>query len=247
MKNLYYSTYDLARRLDLSDYVCVQCGMYPSPDDFGVEVKQNVGLRVQSEKICQSVLDCDSNEGKNNLIANYFHTVRGVDKIKYDLFKQYENCDDFLFLFNSWDTSINGFIDVFNLISLDSVKCYWRVYTSYIEKFGALLEPPYKPVLITRARVNVSFKQPAIWLQEYAPSWELLNDWKNGRITWEEYEVRYVEEQGLLNKERVILLKNKLRYLSDRYEQPLALLCFEAKGKNCHRHILGKYIGAEEL
>jgi len=32
------------------------------------------------------------------------------------------------------------------------------------------------------------------WLRNLAPSKELLRDWKNKRISWEEYTVRYHEE-----------------------------------------------------
>ena len=43
-----------------------------------------------------------------------------------------------------------------------------------------------------------------LWLKDLAPSIELLNDWKDKKIGWEEYEERYLKR--LKGKKR--LLKN---------------------------------------
>ena len=67
-----------------------------------------------------------------------------------------------------------------------------------------------------------------------APSLELLNDYKENRISWCQYEERYREE--MLNSDEAIEeMKQifKLSCIKDVY-----LICYEKPPKNCHRHIL---------
>jgi len=65
-----------------------------------------------------------------------------------------------------------------------------------------------------------------------APSAELLNDWKKGLISWQEYEKRYLQEMSAQ--------QGKIRELAKRAEsETITLLCFEPEDNpHCHRHLL---------
>lgn len=65
-----------------------------------------------------------------------------------------------------------------------------------------------------------------------APSWEMLNAYKDGRITWDEYVRRYVKEMANKASNAEMLRIGKLAKSKDVY-----LVCFERVG-NCHRFLL---------
>ncbi|MHA1288103.1 MAG: DUF488 family protein, N3 subclade [Candidatus Thorarchaeota archaeon] len=71
-------------------------------------------------------------------------------------------------------------------------------------------------------------------MMELAPSDELLNDLKNNKITWEEYEQRYREE--LENSDWA---KHSISWIGLKHAQgeTMRLLCWE-KEPPCHRFIL---------
>ena len=74
------------------------------------------------------------------------------------------------------------------------------------------------------------------WIHELAPSKELLQDWKNEKITWQEYELRYYKEME--SKKQFIQELAKLAETST-----IILLCFEKEDNSCcHRHLLKKMI-----
>ena len=70
-----------------------------------------------------------------------------------------------------------------------------------------------------------------ILMQELAPSVELLTDYKKGKINWEGYEKRYLEE--IKDKDddvqRIIELSK---------EKIVTLLCWEFDDKFCHRRLV---------
>ena len=74
------------------------------------------------------------------------------------------------------------------------------------------------------------------WMQNLAPSKELLQDWKKQRITWQEYTLRYHEE--MRDHETAI------KELADRAKRgTITLLCFEREDDPCcHRHLLKELI-----
>lgn len=65
-----------------------------------------------------------------------------------------------------------------------------------------------------------------------APSWELLNDYKNEKITWSEYIKRYVKEMDNVDAIVEMLRIRKLAETRD-----VRLICYE-KTYPCHRYIL---------
>ena len=71
-----------------------------------------------------------------------------------------------------------------------------------------------------------------------APSWTLINDWKNAKITWNEYEQRYKDE--LFNNPEAIQRMLELQELAK--TQDVYLICFEKSPRFCHRSLLLKWI-----
>ena len=89
----------------------------------------------------------------------------------------------------------------------------------------------YWPRGVSKERLKVSG-----WVRELAPSKELLQDWKNNNITWQEYELRYFKEMG--NKQEFIQQLTDLAV-----SETITLLCFEKEGNpHCHRHLLKQLI-----
>lgn len=78
--------------------------------------------------------------------------------------------------------------------------------------------------------------------RELAPSAELLNDWKEKRISWGEYESRYLKEMlGQRQKEKIKELAERSKH------ETITLLCFEPEGDlHCHRYLLRQLIENEE-
>lgn len=64
------------------------------------------------------------------------------------------------------------------------------------------------------------------------PSWDLLNDWRAKRITWDEYVQRFVKEMDNSLARDMMVSVGNLAKTKDVY-----LVCFERKG-NCHRFLL---------
>lgn len=74
------------------------------------------------------------------------------------------------------------------------------------------------------------------WLRDLAPSIELLNDWKNRKVSWEEYEERYLEE--MRGKEGAV--KRLVEVI--REKKVVTLLCAEKDDRFCHRRLLKEYL-----
>lgn len=68
---------------------------------------------------------------------------------------------------------------------------------------------------------------------ELAPTKDILNDYKHKRITWKDYEVRYLE---LLHERRVEKVLTK-EVLADS-----VLLCSEKSPECCHRRLAVEYL-----
>lgn len=84
-----------------------------------------------------------------------------------------------------------------------------------------------------------------LWLEGLAPSVELLNDWQNGMITWEEYEERYL---GEIRNEEDAIRQHDIRVLMEIIKQKkvVTFLCAEKEDTYCHRKLLKEYIESIE-
>jgi uncharacterized protein YeaO (DUF488 family) len=84
---------------------------------------------------------------------------------------------------------------------------------------------------VRRAKLSI-----AEWCRTVAPSRPLLHDRRDGRISWPEYERRYVGEMSQQEEE--------LRRLAEMAASGVVtLLCFEPEeSPHCHRHLLKRMI-----
>ena len=69
-----------------------------------------------------------------------------------------------------------------------------------------------------------------------APTKQILDDYKNKKISWEQYEVEY---NKLLNERDI---KSYFPKLVDIKKEIICLLCSEHKADKCHRRLLAEYL-----
>lgn len=71
----------------------------------------------------------------------------------------------------------------------------------------------------------------------FAPTEELLKNWKKGAITWSEYEKEY---------ESILIKREALRFFNEKYlgkgNQNICFLCSESTPEHCHRRLLAEYL-----
>ena len=111
--------------------------------------------------------------------------------------------------------------------------------TSYFANFRKLDKNKYIAVSIARITpVGVDIK-----VEEFAPEKSTLFNYKNGKINEEQYTKEYTEQlDELFDDGSMVNILSRLNNLEKRYNKEVVLLCYEGKGKFCHRHILSKYI-----
>ena len=70
-----------------------------------------------------------------------------------------------------------------------------------------------------------------------APSKEILDAYKKGQISWEEYETRYV----------ALLTERGAETAVDRrlFDAPAVLLCSEPTAEHCHRRLAAEYLAGK--
>lgn len=106
-----------------------------------------------------------------------------------------------------------------------------KIYTSY---FANLRNIPnsLEPIAVSLFTPSFYNGKRAI---DLAPSKEILNDYKSGKIDENEYKMRYLD-----------LLSDRAESLSDWCDyfekNEVVLVCYEGKDKFCHRHILGELL-----
>ena len=111
--------------------------------------------------------------------------------------------------------------------------------TSYFANFRKLDKNKYVAVSIARI-TPVGFD---IKVEEFAPEKSTLFNYKNGKINEEQYTKEYTEQLDELFDDGIMVnTLSRLNDLEKRYNKEVVLLCYEGKGKFCHRHILSKYI-----
>lgn len=108
------------------------------------------------------------------------------------------------------------------------------IYTTNYTKASRLSEKYYLKVSISYYRPR-EFK--GMQIQSFAPTKELLEDYKNG-LSPEQYELRYREQ---INKLADIYSFFQIMAKQAKGRNIL-LLCYEKKNAFCHRHILSDII-----
>ena len=117
-----------------------------------------------------------------------------------------------------------------------------ELYTSYYSKVANMDTSDY--VLI---QVSVSkpkwFNKQVYECKALYPEWRIVDDFKNGRITEEEYLKQY-------NADKTPDLVREIRQwiidiLHKENKDKAILLCWEGKDKFCHRHRAGQLLTCE--
>lgn len=67
-----------------------------------------------------------------------------------------------------------------------------------------------------------------------APTKEILDAYKKKQISWEEYEIRFVD----------LMIERAVENVVDRrlFDSPAVLLCSEPSAKHCHRRLAAEYL-----
>jgi len=101
------------------------------------------------------------------------------------------------------------------------------IYTSYYGR-----NESHENAISISASAPKSFKGPHMTV--LAPSWELLNGYKDGKITKAQYATKYIE----------LLESRKLtpQIVYDSISNGSILLCYEKPGDFCHRRILAEWL-----
>jgi len=68
------------------------------------------------------------------------------------------------------------------------------------------------------------------------PDWDLVRDWKQGRIPWDQYRERYL---AILRSRWNDGLKDEIMSMPD----DVTLCCWEKEPQHCHRSIAAEVIG----
>lgn len=108
------------------------------------------------------------------------------------------------------------------------------IYTTNYTKASRLSEKYYLKVSISYYRPR-DFK--GMQIQSFAPTKELLEDYKNG-LSAEQYEIRYREQINKLTD-----IYSFFQIMAKQAKgRTILLLCYEKKNAFCHRHILSDII-----
>lgn len=109
------------------------------------------------------------------------------------------------------------------------------IKTGYFAQYRKYNKAEYMLVGITRFPPK---RYEGLNLPELAPKAETLSAYKNGRISWEEFEKAYLD---YLNNNYESVLK-ALKCLEVSGCNRIVLCCFEKSSEPCHRHILANYL-----
>lgn len=111
--------------------------------------------------------------------------------------------------------------------------------TSYFANFRKLDKEDY-------VGVSIALYTPdniMVRILDFAPSKNLLMRYKQGLVNEEQYTKEYTEQlDELFDDGSMVNHISFLKRLEKSEQKEVVLLCYEGKGKFCHRHILSKYI-----
>lgn len=116
------------------------------------------------------------------------------------------------------------------------------LYTSYFAKMSAIKaklandELPLQIVSIARWSPKWFRESKLLWL---APGDALLTAIKAGKLSNEAYELQYRAQLDKLLQNNPAILPTLTRHA---LQSNIVMLCYEAPGKFCHRHILAKWL-----
>lgn len=121
-----------------------------------------------------------------------------------------------------------------------------KVFTSYYDKVPALDKNEFTFVRVSRKEEPEWFAsgyELVDFSSHFGPTAEMLKEC-HPLENWEAFEPRYKSEiLGKIDKEA---MKDELAKIYAEFgSKPLVLLCYENSEENCHRHLIGEYLGIE--
>lgn len=110
-----------------------------------------------------------------------------------------------------------------------------KIYTSYYARSRNFPD-------MTHIRISTSapkwYPVETKALPELYPGFELVNAYKSGQVSEDEYVRQYTEKLDRLDK---TVLLQKIEQLSGGND--VLLLCYEKEGDFCHRHLVAQWLG----
>lgn len=111
--------------------------------------------------------------------------------------------------------------------------------TSYFANFKKLDKEDY-------VGVSIALYTPdniMVRILDFAPSKNLLMRYKQGLVNEEQYTKEYTEQlDELFDDGSMVNHISFLKHLEKSEQKEVVLLCYEGKGKFCHRHILVDFL-----
>lgn len=108
------------------------------------------------------------------------------------------------------------------------------IYTSYYANHRKWREKPIKKYCISNTKPKW-FTEDIDRYDPVIPPWGLVDGYKSGKITEEQYEEAYLKQLNSLNANAILDL------LGFNCEEAM-FLCWEKADQFCHRHILRKFL-----
>lgn len=120
--------------------------------------------------------------------------------------------------------SPDAFLDVLNAVR---VRAVWDIRLWRVSTYA-----PFYSGNSLVAALGTRYE----YLPEFAPSTEILADYKDGRITWLDYERMYHE---------LLTTRHPTAGMTPDALDRICLLCTEKSATQCHRRLAAEYIAAQ--
>lgn len=121
-----------------------------------------------------------------------------------------------------------------------------KLFTSFVSPatFREFIKQNYLPIFIIRniktSNIVGHFEDSILHFKEFSPSNELFRLKRDGVITKEEFDKRYINE---IREQNLLGLLEKIEYLAGLANtDKVVLLGYGSKVENCHRSTLVRYI-----
>lgn len=121
--------------------------------------------------------------------------------------------------------------EFFNIIMNNNIEIIIDVRVNNSSQLSAFTKAKDLSYFLKKI-ANIKYKH----IPEFAPTKEILNDYKKKILNWKEYEIKFNE---LMLKRNIVVIFNKK--INDAYDK-ICLLCSEPTSENCHRRLVAEFI-----
>lgn len=120
--------------------------------------------------------------------------------------------------------------EFFKLIQNNNIECLIDVRLNNVSQLAGFTKAKDLKYFLKKI-VNTEY----IHNIRYAPTKDILNDYKKNKISWNDYEIKYNKLITLRKVEEIFI--NDTRRFNN-----ICLLCSEPTPQNCHRRLLAEYL-----